>query len=213
MLSQISFSGGASLFLQSGLFTKGLPSSCFRGGVEAFDKPVCVKTQNKCPVVAPALDSRVLWVNALTLEFVGLHAHGYSPQQIISKILTGVHPDLICSLILVAPVGPNQYGFRCFTLWLWNLLFSSHRGGTFSGSQLVVVVVVVYSFIMCKVMLHISMHWLTIPLRSIITLNSLGDVHLVPRWDPLSWCCSLCLSLRWSLFGRKNTVLLGSLLG
>jgi len=181
MLSQISFSGGASLFLQSGLFTKGLPSSCFRGEVEAFDKPVCVKTQHKGSVVAPALDPRALWVDALTLEFEGLQAHGYFPQQFISKILTGVHPDLICSLILVAPVEPNQYGFCCLTLWLWNLLFSSHRGGTFSGSQLVVVVV--YSFITCKVMLHISMHWLTIPLHSIIILNSLGDVHLVPRWD------------------------------
>jgi len=168
---------------------------------------VCVSRHNtKCPGCGASPDLRTLWVNALTLEFEGLQAHGYSPQQIISKILTGVRPDLI----LFAHSGGSCWA-KPILVPLLNLLALESpvqlpqwrnflRQGRPLGSQLVVVVVVV------------SMLWLTIPLHSVVT-HSPGGYTSGSSMGPFSWCCSLCLSLHLSLFGRRNTVLLSSFLG
>jgi len=88
---------------------------------QRWGKPLidlCATRHNtKCPLfVAPAPDSRALWVDALTMEFEGLQAYVYPPQQIISKILQKFSQTRVCSLILVAPFWPNQHWFPLLNL-------------------------------------------------------------------------------------------------
>jgi len=67
---------------------------------------------NKCPLyVSPVPDPQALTVDALSVDFQGLDAYVYPPQQLLSRILQKFQLVQHCRLIVVAPWWPHQPWF------------------------------------------------------------------------------------------------------
>jgi len=67
------------------------------------------KWNRQCQLyVSPVPDSQAWEVDALSLDWNGLVAYAYPPQQILSQVLNKFQETHCCALILVAPLWPRQ---------------------------------------------------------------------------------------------------------
>ena len=67
---------------------------------------------NKCRTyVSPVPDSQAWEVDALAIDWEGISAYAYPPQQILSQVLTKFQNTQNCRLIIVAPWWPIQAWF------------------------------------------------------------------------------------------------------
>jgi len=74
---------------------------------------LCATSLNtKCPLyISPVPDPQALATDALSVDFQGLEAYVYPPQQILPRILQKYQLVENCKLLIVAPWWPHQSWF------------------------------------------------------------------------------------------------------